>query len=192
MIHSVADPMSACHGCQCGMARISMVAKTGAPRKPSPEQGIGGVNRWIVAHVLVHREHDPCLLAAADGLRGFTVAERQWFLSQDAFHCAARACGSNQLKLMLRGNGNVQNFDGRIVQQFLVTIADAGDGVASRHLGGFLPAPRCDGTGIESQTPVADEMAIVDDKSAAENPYAEILSLRRRRRIAQLIVRHID
>src|ERR1035437_699262 len=91
---------------------------------------------------------------------------------------------------MLRRNGDVQHVDGWIVQQFQVAFANAGNGVTSRHPGCVLSITGCNGNGVESGTPVADEMTIVDDKSAAENPDAKILAVGSWWRIAHIFVHH--
>ena len=46
MMRSVTQPSSACHGIQCGMPRMSMVASTGSPMVPFVSKVFAARTDW--------------------------------------------------------------------------------------------------------------------------------------------------
>ena len=160
-----------------------MVAKNRCTKNTFLEKAVDGVNRGIVAHVLVDRELDSCFFAGAHRFCGVGITECERFLGENAFHGAACAGGEDQSRLVLRRNSDVQHLDGRVSDQFLIGVVNAGNRMTGRHLSRFFPAAGGDGDRVESRAAITHEMAIVDDKSGAENSDAEIFFAGNRRRI---------
>ena len=84
MIRSVTQPCRSCHGIQCGIARMSIVASTGSPSSPLIEQRFAGPHRLVVAHVLVDGQRDARPLAKLHDLLRLAIIHPQRLLRQDA------------------------------------------------------------------------------------------------------------
>jgi hypothetical protein len=119
MMRSVTQPSRSCQGIQCGMARMSIEAKTGSPRSPRS-------SKW--RHVLIHGQRDAGVVAQPDDFDRLRVINSKRLLSEDAFDMASLFdSGFHNIDLNVRRDGDVDDFDLRISEQLFVVVVDFRD-----------------------------------------------------------------
>ena len=126
---------------------------------------------------MVHGQDNASGFAGFDRLNGLSVIRAQRFLRQNAFGCAARTGGLDDLELVVRRHGEIKNLDGCVIEQLVdgavygadVVPLGAGDGVRLRAAG--------DGDGIEAGLGVSHEMAVAHDEAAADAADAPVFAL---------------
>ncbi len=67
-------------GIQCGIARISTVARTGSPSIPRSKSAFERSHRVIIPHVLIDLQYDARAGTGLDERAGLEVIHRQRFL----------------------------------------------------------------------------------------------------------------
>ena len=146
----------------------------GGAKSPAFQQS-GSVNDGRVeAHVLVHGEDDAGGLAGLDNRKGFGVIEGERFLSQDSFDGASLAGCPDEGGLMLWRDGDVEYFDGGIVEEVVDRIVNGRDVMGRGDLFSVGFCARCYGSGVESLFAIGREMAIIDDEATADDSDAGI------------------
>ena len=83
------------------------------------QQGFAGSDGLVVAHVLVHGQHDAGLFTGFDCLDCLGVISAKRFLGEDALDDATIAGGLDNLELVVGRHGNVEYLDGFVVQQLV-------------------------------------------------------------------------
>ena len=105
---------SRAQGIQCGIARISIVARTGSPKIPRSSKWRKRPHRVVVAHVLVDLEHDAGATALVDQHSGLAQIQCKRLLSQNApdmFACFKHA--SDHARLLDGRDRDIDNLDRR-------------------------------------------------------------------------------
>ena len=98
-------------------------------------------HRLIVAHVLIDGERDAGAGAQGDALAGFTHAQCQRLLRQDAANVVAVGDGpTNDMRLHVRRDGDIQDFDVGIGQELADRAMDARNLMLGRDRLGAGPA----------------------------------------------------
>ena len=75
------------------------------------QQGFAGSDGLVVAHVLVHGQHDAGLFTGFDCLDCLGVISTERFLGEDTLHDATIAGGLYDLELVVGRHGNVEYLD---------------------------------------------------------------------------------
>ena len=139
------------------------------------QKSFGRANRLVVAHVLINSERDAGVFAKLHCFQCFAIVHAERFLGEDALDGAARTGRFDQAELCVGRDSDVEHFNGSVVQELLVACVDFFDAVAVSHFLGVLAMTRGNCDWIEASFAVGDEVAIIHDEAAAEDPDAKIL-----------------
>ena len=131
------------------------------------QERFAGTHRLVVAHVLVHGQHDAGLFAGLDGGDSLGVIRADRLLREDAFGRAACAGGLDDFELVVRRHGEVEHLDRLVIEQLFDRVVNGWDVVLLGALGCVGLCAGGDGDRVEAGLSVGDQVAVVHDEAAA-------------------------
>ena len=164
MIRSVTQPSRCCQGIQCGIARMSIVAKTGVAQIAAIQQALAGPHRLVVTHVLVDGQRDAGLLAQPHHLDRFGVVHAQRLLRQHAADVIVVLDDlADHFQLHVGRHGHIDNLDAAVGQQRLIIVVGL-QAVPLGDLPGVVGRPRRDRHRVEAGLAIGHQVAIGHDE----------------------------
>ena len=143
------------------------------------KQCFGGTNRLVIAHVLVYCENDTGFFTGLHSFNGLGIIRTQRFLSENPFHGAPGTGSLNDLKLIVRGDSNVENFDGIVIQELVNTFKNITDIILFCALSSIILCSGGDGHWVEAGFPVSGQMTIIHNKATANTANTPIFTFRK-------------
>ena len=180
MIRSVTQPCRCCHGIQCGIARMSIVASTGSPSDAADRAAtLQRADRLVVAHVLVDGERDAGVFAEPHDLLRLRRSSRRAASGQDAADLPCACTTSLRITSICTSGGTAMSTTSTFGSSSISCVR-----VVRRRDAGDVPRRPCALRGIarrnrdrvEPRLPIRHQVAIGHDEARPDAADANLFT----------------